>query len=400
MKIVLGVLFNGQSGTLIAGAGRHHLYEGKFSAQSFLVELQNCLTHLGLSKQDVHKIYLTPPFSLENQSNLKPIFHLRLVPEHFNTSFSAPRGIQKKVEILQVTPEKLIRTLKAREEQIKKAQVVSLISPFAMVYPEKENKALRVITKFTPAVILKSQNYPHLGFREREKALLMAAAFIATINPYLQQIREFFIPYSPGIFWVENEAVCVTDNFLPQTCGKVSELAPLYQIARGAAVLFGYHYALALFKVGQAFKLFQVQNSVEVSELSPTFSFTTTSSVQHLLASIKSILPENANGPVPIFNFSGYYLADSYPYRIYKLAPSRQLRFLGLLTAPAELTILSLCKQEEIDKNKKKLLKRLQLFNKKHNFLEKPVAFSQETSLRYLPFNQTILKVGLKETWL
>ncbi|NYE58100.1 hypothetical protein [Carboxydothermus ferrireducens] len=74
MKIVLGVLFNGQSGTLIAGAGRHLLYEGKFSAQSFLVELQNCLTHLGLSKQDVRKIYLTPPFSLENQSNLKPIF--------------------------------------------------------------------------------------------------------------------------------------------------------------------------------------------------------------------------------------------------------------------------------------------------------------------------------------
>lgn len=46
----------------------------------------------------------------------------------------------------------------------------------------------------------------------------------------------------------------------------------------------------------------------------------------------------------------------------------------------------------------KKFIKNLHLINKKHNFLEKPVVFYQETPIRYLTFNHTILKVGLKES--
>ncbi|WP_234970257.1 hypothetical protein [Carboxydothermus pertinax] len=394
---MLGIFLNGQYGTLIAGSGRYLLFEGKFYHKSFLDELQRCLSLLGLSKRDVHKIYFTPPISLMQENSIKPISHLRLVPEQFNATLSFPQGVQKLVEVLQVTQEKLARALKENDEQIKKAQVVSIISPFALVYPEKENKAHRLLKKFTQAVILKSQNYPHLGFRVREKALLIAAAFKITLSPYLQQLRDFFAPYSPGIYWVENEAVCLTDDFLPQACGKIYELAPLLQIARGAAVLFGYNYALALFKVGPSFRLFQVQNAVEVSELSPSFSFATTSSVQHLFAGIKHSHSEKVQGPIPVFNFSGCYFSDSYPYRFYQLAPSRQLRYLGFLTAPAVLTSFALCRQEELEKNKKQLLKSLHLINKKHNFLEKPVAFYQETSLRYLPFNHTILKVGFKE---
>nr|WP_018084997.1 hypothetical protein [Desulfurispora thermophila] len=398
MKLVLGIFLNGQYGTLIAGSGRYLFYEGKFSPKSFLDELQHCLSLLGLTKRDVNKVYFTPPLSFLPKNNIGPIFHLRLVPEQFSAFLTYPQGLQNLVKVLQVTPEKLIRVLKENKEQIKKTKVVSIITPFALVYPEKENKAIRVLRKFTQAIILKSQNCPQLGFREREKALLIADAFTITVHPYLQQLRDFFAPYSPGIYWVENEAVCLTDDFLQQACGKTYEFAPLLQIARGAAVLFGYRYALALFKVGSAFRLFQVQNYVEVSELSPSFSFiTTTSSVQPLFAGIKYSLPDNAKGLVPVFNFSGCYFSDSYPYRFYQLAPSRPLRYIGFLTAPAVLTSFALCKQEELDKNKKKLLKYLHFINKKHNFLEKPVAFWQETSLRYLPFNHTILKVGLKE---
>lgn len=397
MKVVLGIFLKGQKGTLIAGSGRYVLYEGKFSPQSFLDELERCLSLLGLTKKDVNKIYLTPPISFLPKDNIKPVFHFRLVPEQFNSFINYPLGFQNQIEVFQVSPEKLLRTLRENDEQIKKAKVISIITPFALVYPEKEDKVIRQFKKFTSATIIKSQDYPQLGFREREKALLIAAAFSVAVYPYLQKLRDFFGPVSPGIYWVENEAIGLTGDFLPQASGKVYEFAPLVQLARGAAVFFGYHYALALFKVDSTFRLFQVQNYTEVSELSPSFSFATTSSVQSLFASIKYNLPEKVQGPIPVFNFSSSYFFDSYPYRFYKLAPSWNLRYTGLLTAPAILTSFALCHQEELVKNKKKLLKNLQLINKKHNFLENPVAFSQETSLRYLPFNQTILKVGLKE---
>ncbi|HAA80071.1 MAG TPA: hypothetical protein GX516_10930 [Thermoanaerobacter sp.] len=398
MKLTLGIFLNGQSGTLIAGSGKYLLYEGKFSWQTFLDELEHCLSILGLSRKDVIKVYFTPPLSSSAKSDIKPIFHLRLVPEQFSAFFTQSQNLQKLVTIFQVTPEKLLQKLEENKEQIKKANVISIIAPFGLVYPEKEDKAIRILKKLASATILKSQDYPQLGFYEREKALLIADNFMVTVYPYLKQLRDFFAPYPPGIYWVENEAVCLTEDFLPQTCGKIYEFAPLLQIARGAAVLFGYRYSLALFKVGSTFKLFQVQNSLEVSELSPPFSFISASSVQPLLASLKYRLPENVQGIIPIFNFSSYYFSDSYPYRFYQLAFSKLLRYIGFLTAPAVLTSLTICKQEELYENKKNLLKNLHLINKKHNFLEKPVVFYQETPIRYLTFNHTILKVGLKES--
>jgi hypothetical protein len=398
LKVTLGIFINGQHGTIIAGSGKYLLYERKFSSQTFLNELQHCLTVLGLSKKNVSKIYFTPPFSFSTENKTSSIIHLRLVPEQFSDFSVYPQNLQKSVKILQVAPQKLLQKLEENEDQIKKAKVISIITPFGLVYPEKENKAVYTINKFNQGIILKSQNYPHLGFHKREKSLLIADNFVVAVSPYVQQLKNFFTPYSPGIYWVENEAVYLTEDFLPQTCGKIYEFTPLIQIARGAAVSFGYDYALALFKIGSIFKLFQIQNYVEVSELSSPFNFAATSSVQPLLDDIKGKLPKALQDVIPIFNFSSCYFSDSYPYRFYQITFSKSLRYIGLLTAPSILTSITVCKQEDLYYNKKRLLKNLHLVNKNHNLLKKPIAFCQETPIRYLTSNHTILKVGLKES--
>ncbi|WP_222927210.1 hypothetical protein [Thermosediminibacter litoriperuensis] len=304
------------------------------------------------------------------------------------------------VKILQSTPENLAEKIEENLSLIKNASVISTISPFGLVYPKQESKVVSIMVNFGKEKILTSRDYPHLGFYQREKVLIIAGNFLVSALPLIYQIKSFFSPLNPGIYWVENEAVFLEADFLPGSCGVYHEVAPLIQIARGCAVIHDCGYALALFKMGSTFKLFQIEGT-RVNELPLQFNLNSTAFIQlqRQLYDIKNRYSKDLCGTIPVFNFSRYDFADCDPFRFYKVdfMKLKLLRYIGLIFAPKSLASGTICEQKNLFDIKKNLFRKLYLVSRRYDLLKSPLAFSQEIPIRYLTSSFIILKVELRE---
>lgn len=398
MKIALAVLKNGNNGKIVIFSGKNILYEARFNKDLF-EKLVHCTSILSISSKDFEKIYLCAPFYSLISNESTAIVHFRVASEFFD----APKisgFISKNAKIIHTTPEDIQTQIKKNMEYIDKAKVVSIISPFGLVYADQEKALANQLKAMGKDKILTSQEYPHLGFFRREKALLAAGNFLVHVIPYLEEIKKFFLPNCPPIYWVENDAVLLEGNFLPRTCGPDQEDAPLIQISRGCSILYGYPKALAIFKSGGVFKIFLIKG-ILVEEISPKFNLHSplSSQLYQLLLEIKRGYFEEKIEIIPIFNFTNIDLADSFPFRFQKLSPYavRLSRLLGIACAPRSIAATCISDHKELQDIREKLLKKLISINEGRGLINEPAVFFKEVPIRYLKSDFSLLTVGLRE---
>ncbi|NNG66090.1 hypothetical protein [Caldanaerobacter subterraneus] len=388
MKVRIGVFILPSKGIFVIGTSKTILCERQFSPSKFIDELEKCLSVWGISKENIESIYFSPPLPLySNKTKIDSILHFRILPKDFNT----PTAV---IPTLNLSSGLVNNQLREVNEKIRKANVISIISPFGIIRDNEENKVKNILKQLTQAKIINSATYPHIGFYKREEALLIAALFYHFVRPYVEKIKNFLAPRNLPIYWTEDKAFLIGNDFLPTYCGENYEIASLIQIARGSAIYYDFPYAFVLFRKGHAFKLFEVINYKHVKELSSFSSTVNSKTFNELIRKKKNIEFEF----LPIINFTNLYFSNSQPYYFIQAYYSKNFRYLGLISSPATLASIVISEEKTFSEVRNKLINELTALNKKFHFFEEYSVETQETAIRYLTSRYVQLKVFLRET--